>query len=98
MSERYYLRWHNLDYWIEFNYFTALLIGPIVFTEANDMNATTENLRHEEMMANIAKLNAETLKLNKEIKWYEITIIIAGTLAAVAVLGLALSALVKLIM
>jgi hypothetical protein len=33
----------------------------------------------------IAKLIAETAKLNKELRWYEVTIIIAGTLAVVAI-------------
>lgn len=35
--------------------------------------------------AEIAKLMAETTKLNKELRWYEVTIIIAATLAVVAI-------------
>lgn len=33
----------------------------------------------------IAKLIADTAKVNKELKWFEVTIIIAATLAIVAV-------------
>jgi hypothetical protein len=33
----------------------------------------------------IAKLIAETAKLNKELRWYEVTLIIAATLAVVAI-------------
>lgn len=38
--------------------------------------------------AEIAKLMAETAKLNKELRWYEVTIIVAITLAVVAVVKL----------
>ncbi len=34
--------------------------------------------------AEIAKLMAETAKLNKELRWYEISIVVAVTLAIVA--------------
>jgi len=52
----------------------------------------TETAQHDQTLATIANLNAQTAKLlidsdkaKKELKWYEITIIIAGTLAVVAV-------------
>ena len=38
----------------------------------------------------IAKLIAETMKLNKEIRWYEVMVIVAVTLAVVAVAKVAL--------
>lgn len=49
-----------------------------------------QELNREKINAEIAKLIAETSKLNKDLKWYEITIIIAGTLAVVAIVKLAL--------
>lgn len=49
-----------------------------------------ETLDREKINAEIAKLIAETSKLNKDLKWYEITIIIAGTLAIIAIVKLAL--------
>ena len=44
-----------------------------------------EELQNRKLEAEIAKLMAETSKLNKELKWYEVTIIIAVTLATVAI-------------
>ena len=38
--------------------------------------------------AEIAKLIAETVKINKEIRWDEVTIIVAATLAIVALVKL----------
>lgn len=38
--------------------------------------------------AEIAKLMSETAKLNKGLRWYEISMIIAGTLAVVAAVRL----------
>ena len=38
--------------------------------------------------AEIAKLIAETVKINKEIRWYEVMIIVTATLAIVAVVKL----------
>lgn len=38
--------------------------------------------------AEIAKLIAETAKINKELKWYEATVIIATTLAITAIVKL----------
>jgi len=49
-----------------------------------------DELRLKNMQVEIDKLFAETTKLNKDLKWYEITIIIAGTLAVVAIAKLAL--------
>ena len=37
------------------------------------------------LLAETAKFSAETAKVNKDLKWYEIGLIIAGTLAIVAV-------------
>jgi len=43
-------------------------------------------LEEQKLAADIAHLMAQTAKLNKELRWYEITIIIiATTLAVVAV-------------
>lgn len=49
-----------------------------------------QQLERQKVDAEIAKLIAETSKLNKDLKWYEITVIIAGTLAIVAIVKLAL--------
>lgn len=56
------------------------------------MTTETEKYNHDKIQAEIAKLIAETLNLNtrtaktdKELKWYEVTIIVAVTLAVVAV-------------
>ena len=51
-------------------------------------NVDDQNLLHRKMDAEIAKLLAETSKLNKELRWYEVTIIIAITLAIVAIVKL----------
>jgi hypothetical protein len=40
------------------------------------------------LIAETAKLTAETSKYNKELRWYEVTLIIAGTLAVVAIVKL----------
>lgn len=37
------------------------------------------------LMAETAKLNNESAKIHKELRWYEVTIIIAATLAVVAI-------------
>ena len=54
-----------------------------------------EQSEHEQILATIANLNAqtakfaaETAKTGKELKWYEITVIIAITLAIVAIVKL----------
>ena len=44
-----------------------------------------EELQNRKIEAEIAKLMAETSKLNKELRWYEVTIIIAVTLVIIAV-------------
>lgn len=43
---------------------------------------------HQKIEAEIAKLMAETSKLNKDLKWYEVGVIVAATLAVVAVVKL----------
>jgi len=49
---------------------------------------TNTELSHEKMQAEINKILAETIKLNKDIRWYEIAIIVAATLAIVAIVKL----------
>jgi hypothetical protein len=44
-----------------------------------------DDLHTNKIEAEIAKLLAETSKLNKDLKWYEVTIIVAVTLAVVAI-------------
>ena len=41
-------------------------------------------IEEQKCAAEIAHLMAQTAKLNKELRWYEVTIIIALTLAVVA--------------
>lgn len=47
-----------------------------------------KTMNEKKIDAEIAKLMAETAKLNKELKWYEVSVIIAITLAVVAVVKL----------
>lgn len=47
------------------------------------MNSQTTKLDAE-----IAHLTAQTIKLNKEVRWYEIVVIASATLAVVAVVKL----------
>lgn len=49
---------------------------------------TKNELSHEKMQAEINKILAQTIKLNKDIRWYEIAVIVALTLAIVAVVKL----------
>lgn len=49
------------------------------------MNVETAELQTEKLRAEIAKLMADTAKVNKETKWYEIVITVSVTLAIVAV-------------
>lgn len=51
--------------------------------EVNKMTEAT--LNEQKIQAEIAKLMAETAKLNKEIRWYEIVAISAATLTVVAI-------------
>lgn len=44
-----------------------------------------EECQNRKTEAEIAKLMVETAKLNKELKWYEVMVIIAITLAIVAI-------------
>ena len=44
-----------------------------------------DQLQSDQISAEIARIMAQTIKLNKEIRWYEVTIIIAVTLVIVAV-------------
>ncbi|MBR0574465.1 MULTISPECIES: hypothetical protein [Pasteurellaceae] len=48
--------------------------------EIEQMRATTIKLQAETM-----KLQNESAKLNKELKWYEVSIIVAVTLVVVAI-------------
>lgn len=45
----------------------------------------TPELNHEHIQAQIAHLMAQTAKVNKEIKWYEVGVIAAITLAIAAI-------------
>ena len=47
-------------------------------------------LDQEHIHAQIAHLMAETTKLNKEIRWYEVGLIVAATLAVAAITKLIL--------
>jgi len=64
---------------------------------AANLDKTIEQLNTEKLQIEITRLIAETTKLNKEsekitkeLKWYEVTIIVAATLAIVAITKLAL--------
>ena len=53
-----------------------------------DKEKTEYELYHEKVRAEINHLLAQTAKVNKELKWYEIVIIISATLAVVAIVKL----------
>lgn len=53
------------------------------------MNTETHSkIDHQKIDAEIAKLIGETSKLNKDLKWYEVGVIVAATLVVVAVVKL----------
>ena len=53
-----------------------------------DKQKTEYELYHDKVQAEINHLLAQTAKLNKELKWYEIVIIVSVTLAIVAIVKL----------
>ena len=57
-----------------------------------DKEKTEYELYHEKVRAEINHLLAQTAKLNKELKWYEIVIIVSVTVSVT----LAIVAIVKL--
>ena len=42
-------------------------------------------IEEQKLTAEIAHLMAQTAELNKELRWYEVTVIVAMTLAVVAI-------------
>ena len=50
-----------------------------------EVKTTPEQSEHEKVQAEIALLIARTLESGKRTKWYEVTIVVAMTLAIVAV-------------
>ena len=44
----------------------------------------TPELEHDHIQAQIAHLMAQTAKVNKDIRWHEVTVIVAATLAVTA--------------
>ncbi len=70
----------------------------------SDKQTETDQYNHDKIRAEISKMIAETLKfnheseklrsdtakINKELRWYEVTLIIAATLAIVAITKLVL--------
>ena len=57
-----------------------------------DKQKTEHDLYHDKVQAEINHLLAQTAKLNKELKWYEIVIIVSVTVSVT----LAIVAIVKL--
>ena len=53
-----------------------------------DKQKTEYELYHDKVQAEINHLLAQTAKVNKETKWYEILIIVSVTLAIVAIVKL----------
>ena len=49
------------------------------------MASVKEDLEIDKLRTEINKMIAETAKVNKEIRWYEVIIIVSVTLAVVAV-------------
>jgi len=56
-----------------------------------DIGKITKLTELEKLHAEITHLMAQTMKVNKELRWYEVTIIIAATLAIVAITKLFLN-------
>ena len=59
---------------------------------SSDRQKTKHNLYHDKVQVEINHLLTQTVKLNKELKWYEIVIIVSAT----ASITLAIVAIVKL--
>ena len=55
---------------------------------SKDEKETEQQLYHDKVQAEINHLLAQTAKVNKETKWYEIVIIVSATLAVVAIVKL----------
>lgn len=48
----------------------------------------SDQIHHDKVIAEIAHLMAQTAKLNKDLRWYEVGVVVAATLAVVAVVKL----------
>ena len=55
---------------------------------SEDKKEIEQQLYHDKVQAEINHLLAQTAKVNKETKWYEIVIIVSATLAVVAIVKL----------
>lgn len=53
-----------------------------------DIGKQTKLTELEKMHAEISHLMAQTAKVNKDLKWYEVMIVVAVTLAIVAIVKL----------
>ncbi len=53
--------------------------------KTEQMTSEMHQVQIAKIYVEIAKMRAETAKANKELRWYEVTIIIAATLAVVAI-------------
>lgn len=62
----------------------------MIFAQTGRDKMKQDQLQSDKISAEIAHIMAQTIKLNKEIRWYEVTIIIAVTLVIVAVTKLSL--------
>ena len=69
-------------------------IGYILTSSTNEvLKMTNDELKlkeHERVNAEIAKLMAETSLYNKKLRWYEVALVVACTLAIFAVAKLAM--------
>ncbi len=59
---------------------------------SEDKKEIEQQLYHDKVQAEINHLLAQTAKVNKETKWYEIVIIVSATLAVVAIVKFLYSA------
>lgn len=57
----------------------GLLPDPIPQTEKKKMELDMEQSKHDEIQANISKLMAETMLINKKTRWFEILMAVAIT-------------------
>ena len=72
----------------EINHLQAQITRARIEADKMQAETTRANVETDKMRVETAKANVEMEKVYKELKWYEIVIIISATLAVVAIVKL----------
>ena len=72
----------------EINHLQAQITRARIETDKMQAETAKANVETDKMRVETAKANVEMEKVYKELKWYEIVIIISATLAVVAIVKL----------